>query len=303
MGIKVDYRRRYLKTEPLLAQTRALLRHFDLQARKRLGQHFLIDGEVLNLITSAAELAPTDVIMEIGSGLGVLTKELARQAGWVIAIELDDKLAATLKQTLAPFDNVTIINEDILGIDPAALLQEQKGGFPPVIKSPFSYKVVANLPYYITSPVLRHFLEASVKPQIMVVMVQKEVAEVIVAKPGGMSLLSVSVQLYGKPEIVSHVPARCFYPAPEVDSVILRVDLYPKPAVAVTDEKSFFELVRAGFSASRKQIVNSLAQGLKLSKAEVLALLEKAHIVPQRRAETLSLDEWVQLWQVIYVGE
>ena len=303
MGIKVGYRRRYPKTEPLLSQTRALLRRFDLRTRKSLGQHFLIDGEVLNLITSAAELAPTDVIMEIGSGLGVLTKELARQAGWVIAIELDDKLAATLKQTLAPFDNVTVINEDILGIDPAALLREQKAGFPPVIKSPFSYKVVANLPYYITSPVLRHFLEASVKPQIMVVMVQKEVAEVIVAEPGGMSLLSVSVQLYGKPMIISRVPARCFYPAPEVDSAILRVDLYPNPAVAVTDEKSFFELVRAGFSASRKQIVNSLAQGLKLSKAEVLALLEKACIVPQRRAETLSLDEWVQLWQVIYAGE
>ena len=298
--MKVGYKRRYLKPEPLLAQTRGLLRHFDLQARKRLGQHFLIDGEVLNLITSAAELTPTDVIMEIGSGLGVLTRELAQQAGWVIAIELDDKLASILKQTLAPFDNVTIINEDILGINPAALLQEQKAGFPPEISSPFTYKVVANLPYYITSAVLRYFLEASVKPQIMVVMVQKEVAEAIAAKPGGMSLLSISVQFYGKPTIVSQVPARCFYPAPEVDSAILRVDLYPKPAVAVTDEKSFFGLVRAGFSASRKQIVNSLARGLELSKAEVLPLLEKAHIVPQRRAETLSLDEWVQLWRVIY---
>lgn len=303
MGMKLDYRRRYLKTEPLLAQTRALLRHFDLRARKSLGQHFLIDGEVLKLITSAAELNPTDVIMEIGSGLGVLTNELARQAGWVIAIELDGKLAAILKQTLTPFDNFTVINEDILGINPAALLQEQRAQFPSVINSPFSYKVVANLPYYITSPVLRHFLEASVKPQIMVVMVQKEVAEAIVAKPGGMSLLSISVQFYGKPGIVSHVPAWCFYPVPEVDSAILRVDLYPKPAVAVTDEKSFFGLVRAGFSASRKQIVNSLAQGLKLSKAEVLSLLEKAHIAPQRRAETLTLDEWGQLWQVIYVGE
>jgi len=300
MGIKVDYRRRYPKPESLLAQTRAWLRRFDLQARKSLGQHFLIDEEVLGLITSAAELAPTDVIMEIGSGLGVLTKELARQAGWVIAIELDGKLADILKKSLAPFDNVTIINEDILGINPAALLQEQEARFPSVINSPFRYKVVANLPYYITSAVLRHFLEAPVKPQIMVVMVQKEVAEAIVAEPGGMSLLSVSVQFYGKPMIVSHVPARCFYPAPEVDSAILRVDLYPEPAVAVTDEKSFFELVRTGFSAPRKQIVNSLAQGLELSKAEVSPLLEKARIVPQRRAETLSLDEWARLGQVIY---
>jgi len=302
MGMKVTkkagYRRHYLKTEPLLTQTKGLLRHFDLRARKGLGQHFLIDEEVLKLITSAAELAPTDVIMEIGPGLGVLTRELAGQAGWVVTIELDNKLAAILKQTLASFNNVTIINEDILSIDPAALLQEQKARFPPAINSPFSYKVVANLPYYITSPVLRHFLEASVKPQMMVVMVQKEVAEAIVAEPGQMSLLSISVQFYGEPGIISYVPARCFYPAPEVDSAILRVKLYPQPAVAVTDKESFFGLVRAGFSASRKQLANSLAQGLGIPKAEVLPLLEKASIVPQRRAETLTLDEWAQLWQV-----
>jgi len=295
---KVTYRRRYLKTKPLLTQTRGLLRRFDLRARKGLGQHFLIDEEVLKLIISAAELTPTDVIMEIGPGLGVLTRELAKQAGWVVTIELDNKLAAILKQTLASFNNVTIINGDILSIDLAALLQEQKARFPLAINSPFSYKVVANLPYYVTSPVLRHFLEASVKPKTMVVMVQKEVAEAIVAEPGQMSLLSISVQFYGEPAIVSYVPARCFYPAPEVDSAILRVKLYPEPAVAVTDKESFFALVRAGFTASRKQIGNSLAQGLGLPKAEVLPLLEKASIVPQRRAETLTLNEWAQLWQV-----
>ncbi len=302
MGMKVtkitNHRKRSPKTEPLLTQTRGLLHHFDLRARKGLGQHFLIDEGVLELITSAAELGPTDIIMEIGPGLGVLTKELARQAGWVVAIELDNKLAAILKQTLASFNNVTIVNDDILSVEPAALLQEQKARFPPAISSPFSYKVVANLPYYITSPVLRHFLEASVKPQMMVVMVQKEVAEVIVAEPGRMSLLSISVQFYGEPRIVGYVPARCFYPAPEVDSAILRVKLYPRPAVAVADKEGFFGLVRAGFSASRKQIGNSLAQGLGLSKAKVLPLLEKASIMPQRRAETLTLDEWAQLWQV-----
>jgi len=278
-----------------LAQTKGLLRRFDLHARKSLGQHFLIDEEVLKLITSAAELAPTDVVMEIGPGLGVLTRELARQAGWVVTVELDSKLAAILKQTLASVNNVTIVNEDILKIAPVALLQEPKAGFP---SAKNSYKVVANLPYYITSPVLRHFLEASVKPQLMVVMVQKEVAEAIVAEPGRMSVLSISVQFYGEPGIISYVPARCFYPPPEVDSAILRVALYPQPAVAVTDVGSFFELVRAGFSASRKQICNSLAQGLGLPKAEVLPLLAKAGIVPQRRAETLSLDEWARLWQV-----
>ena len=171
---KPAYRGRYPKTDSLLTQTRGLLRRFDLRIRKGLGQHFLIDEEVLRHIISAAQLTPTDVIMEIGPGLGVLTKELAKQAGWVVAIELDNKLAAILKQTLSSFNNVTIINQDVLRIDPEALLQEQKAKFPPDVGSPFSYKVVANLPYYITSPVLRHFLETSVKPQIMVVMVQKE---------------------------------------------------------------------------------------------------------------------------------
>ena len=240
--------------------------------------------------------------MEIGPGLGVLTKELAGQAGWVTAVEIDSKLAAILRQTLAPFDNITIINDDILSIDLADLLQEHRARFPVAISSPFKYKVVANLPYYITSPVLRHFLEASVKPQIMVVMVQKEVAEAIVARPGQMSVLSIRVQFYGAPTIVSYVPARCFYPAPEVDSAILRVNVYPQPVVPVTNEQSFFELVRAGFSASRKQIGNSLAQGLGLPKTETLSLLEEASISPRRRAETLTLVEWAWLWQVCTRG-
>ena len=152
----------------LLAQTKRLLRQFDLRAKKGLGQHFLIDKEVLGLITSAAELAPADLIVEVGPGLGILTRELARQADWVIAIELDNKLAALLQQTLASFDNVTIINDDVLRIEPGTLLQEPKARFP---KATDGYKGVANLPYYITSPVLRHFLEASNKPEIMVVMV------------------------------------------------------------------------------------------------------------------------------------
>jgi len=285
-----------------LAQTRRLLRQSNLRARKGLGQHFLVDEAVLETITSAAELTPGDVIMEIGPGLGILTGELARQAGLVIAIELDRKLAAILEQTLSSFDNVTIINDDVLKIDPLALLREQKMRFPPAVNRFFSYKVVANLPYYITSPVLRHFLEASAKPQIMVVMVQKEVAEAIVARPGQMSVLSISVQFYGEPRIISYVPAGCFYPAPEVDSAVLRIDVYPQPAVAVGDRDSFFELVRAGFTASRKQIVNSLTQGLGLSKTEILSLLKEANIVPQRRAETLTLDEWALLWQVYTRG-
>jgi len=269
----------------LLAQTKRLLRNFDLRARKGLGQHFLVDREVLKAIVSAAKVTPDDIIVEVGPGLGILTRELAQRAGRVIAIELDDKLAAMLKQTLASFNNVTIINEDVLKIEPEELVKGQ------------DYKVVANLPYYITSPVLRHFLEARAKPQTMIVMVQKEVAEAIAAKPGQMSLLSVSVQYYGEPRIISSVPAKCFYPAPEVDSAILRLDLYSEPAVTV-DEGGFFNLVRAGFAAPRKQLANSLAQGLGRAKTEVLPLLEEAGIASQRRAETLSLEEWAKLWRV-----
>ena len=297
-AIRKDSGRRYLKPESLSDQTRGLLRRFGLRARKGLGQHFLVDEEVLRLLVSSAELTPADVVMEIGPGLGVLTRELAGQAGWVIAVELDNKLAAILKQTLSSLNNVAIINEDILKIDPAASLQEQKTKLPPVINSPFIYKVVANLPYYITSSVLRHFLEASVKPQIMIVMVQKEVAEEIAAKPGRMNLLSISVQLYGEPSIIDYVSSQYFYPAPEVDSAILKIVLYPQPAVEIDDKESFFALVRAGFSASRKQLANSLTQGLGLPKAEILSLLAKAGIEPQRRAETLSLEEWAHMRQI-----
>ncbi len=276
----------HLEKESLLAETKNLLRHSDLRARKRLGQHFLIDGNVQQQILTAAELTTGDTVLEVGPGLGIMTRELARKVRRVIAIELDDKLAAFLKQEMASLTNVTIINQDILKVDPAALLPESE-----------LYKVVANLPYYITSPALRHFLEAAIKPGLMVVMVQKEVAEAIAAGPGKRSLLSISVQLYGQPRIISQVPARAFYPAPKVDSAILRIDLYSKPAVAVDDTASFFETVRAGFASPRKQLANSLAQGLGLPKADVAHLLAEAGIAPQRRAETLALEEWAQLWR------
>jgi 16S rRNA (adenine1518-N6/adenine1519-N6)-dimethyltransferase len=273
----------------LLAQTKRRLRKFGLKPRKGLGQHFLVDEEVLGVILAAADITPGDIIVEVGPGLGILTEALAKKAGGVIAIELDDKLAALLKKTLASFNNVTIVNDDVLNIEPGELLKRQR--------SP-DYKVVANLPYYITSPVLRHFLEAEAKPKVMVVMVQAEVARAIAARPGDMSLLSVSVQFYGQPEIVSRVPAQSFYPAPEVDSAVLRISLYPRPAVAV-EEGGFFELVRAGFAAPRKQLANSLAQGLGLPKELILPLLEKAEIDGQRRAETLTLEEWARLWRVL----
>ena len=280
-------------TDTLLAQTKKLLRRFGLRARKGLGQHFLVDGEVMEAVVSAADLTPDDTVIEVGPGLGIMTDELAKRAGWVIAIELDSKMTAVLRKTLSR-DNVVILNEDVLGTDPARILQGQ-GEFPRTL-SP--YKVVANLPYYITSPVLRHFLGASVKPEVMVVMVQKEVAEAITAEPGKRSVLSISVQFYGRPEIVTYVPADSFYPKPEVDSAVVRIDVYPRPPVNV-DEEGFFNLVKAGFTASRKQVANSLAQGLHLPKSDVLTMLKKAKIDPQRRAETFTLEEWARLWKVM----
>ncbi|MFC1865535.1 16S rRNA (adenine(1518)-N(6)/adenine(1519)-N(6))-dimethyltransferase RsmA [Chloroflexota bacterium] len=275
-------------TDLLLRRTKGILRRFDLKSRKSLGQNFLIDMKVLEKVVLAAELTTGDSVIEVGPGLGVLTRELAQRAGRVIAVEKDDRLAAVLKKEMADSNKVSIINRDILKINPIDLLGGQAA----------KYKVVANLPYYITSAVLRHFLEASPKPEMMVVMLQKEVAEGIAAADGRMSLLSISVWLYGRPQIIDYVPAAAFHPQPKVDSAILKISVYSKPAVAVDDIDGFFNLVRAGFSASRKQLPNSLASGLGLSKTEILPLLEAAGIMQKRRAETLALEEWYKLWRI-----
>jgi 16S rRNA (adenine1518-N6/adenine1519-N6)-dimethyltransferase len=269
-------------------QVRRLLRQSGLRAKKSLGQHFLVDTSVLQTIVEAAELSSADTVIEVGPGLGILTAELAKRAGNVIAVELDTKLASLLKRRLASSANLRVINADILKIRLSELLEGIS-----------HYKVVANLPYYITSPTLRYFVEALPKPSLMVVMVQKEVGEAIVAEPGKMSLLAVSLQVYSKPKIISRVPAQCFYPQPKVDSVILRFDLLSKPAVKVADMDGFFDLVRAGFSSPRKQLHNSLARSLGRKPAEITLLLEKANIDSKRRAETLSLEEWARLYEVM----
>ncbi len=276
-----------MQTESLLTQTKKLLASYNLRARKSLAQHFLVDGSVLGKIVTAAELTPSNTVIEVGPGLGVLTQTLVEQAGKIIAIELDNHLADILRAHFNDSNKVMVINEDVLKVNPSDLLNKQS-----------DYKVVANLPYYITSAVIRHFLEASVQPKLMVLMVQQEVAKQITAKPGEMSLLSVSVQLYGKPTIVSKVSARCFYPAPEVDSAILKIEVYPQPKVQTDDIAGFFNLVRAGFSANRKQLVNSLANGLKVPKHDIISMLEQAEIEPTRRAETLTIEEWGLLWDV-----
>jgi 16S rRNA (adenine1518-N6/adenine1519-N6)-dimethyltransferase len=275
-----------MQNESLLTRTKKLLAEYDLHAKKGLGQNFLIEGGVLKKIAAAAELTPTDTVIEVGPGLGVLTETLLEQAGKVIAIELDNHLADILKTRFAGVDKITVINDDVLKVNPADILGKET-----------NYKVVANLPYYITSAVIRHFLEAPVKPNTLVLMVQKEVAKQITAQPGEMSLLSVSVQLYGKPTVVGKVSAHCFYPAPNVDSAILKIAVYPRPKIETDDITGFFDIARAGFSANRKQLVNSLANGLKTTKAEIIPVLEKAGIDPQRRAESLTIDEWGILYR------
>jgi 16S rRNA (adenine1518-N6/adenine1519-N6)-dimethyltransferase len=273
---------------------RQLLRQFGFRPRKRLGQHFLIDEAVLERILSAAELSPGDIVVEIGPGLGILTEELARQGARVIAVEVDAKLVALLRKRLAGFPDVRIVRADILKTAPGQLLQENLSAS----DLTRGYKVIANLPYYITSPVLSHFLEAQPRPSEMVIMVQKEVGETIAAAPGKMRLLSVKAQFYSKPVIVSYVPAASFYPPPKVDSAILRLDVYSQPAIEVADVTGFFDMVMHGFSSPRKQLRNSLAHSLEIPPDQVASLLEKVGIEAKRRAETLSLEEWRELWRV-----
>ena len=270
--------------ESQISRVKKLLRGLDTKAKKSLGQHFLVDTDVLEYILGAVELGSEDTVVEVGPGLGILTDELTKLAGRVFTIEVDPTLASNLP----PRPNLTVINEDVLEVDLTGLLEGHS-----------VYKVVANLPYYITQPTLRHFLEASFKPAVMVVMIQKEVAQNIVAKPGDMGLLSICIQLYGKPVIVRYVSSRAFYPQPEVDSAILRIDVYQQPAVNLKDVDSFFKVVRAGFGTKRKQLHNALAQGLGITSQTAVELLDKADIGHERRAQTLSLEEWSTLCNVV----
>lgn len=268
----------------------ALLKRHGLWAKKSLGQHFLLDQSALDKIVAAAELSPNDTVLEIGPGPGPLTRRLAQAAGRVIAVELDSRMVELLRTEVAVGLPVTVVQADILEVDIKTLLTSL---------GVHDYKVVANLPYYITSAVLRHILEAELKPSRVVVLVQREVAERMVASPPDMSLLSVSVQLYGAPKLVARVPAGAFYPPPKVESAVVRIEVFPQPAAGVTDVVGFFNIVRAGFGQKRKQLRNSLSQGLGRPAAVIDAALYEANITPSRRAETLTLEEWARLQKAL----
>jgi len=272
---------------PLLPplHVRTLLRKFNLQPSKGLGQNFLQDQSALQKIIEAAEIELTDSVLEIGPGLGSLTRYLALSARSVTAVELDRKLFPALESVLTPYKNIRLVQGDILKLSSAALMDKP------------GYIVVANIPYYITSAVIRRLLEAEVHPRRVVLTVQKEVAERICAEPGEMNLLALSVQVYGKPTITAFIPAGAFYPPPKVDSAVLRIEVQDQSYLTTNLLDAFFKLIKAGFSQKRKTLRNSLSGGLRVSQVESEKMLSGAGIDPGRRAETLSLEEWGRLCQ------
>jgi 16S rRNA (adenine1518-N6/adenine1519-N6)-dimethyltransferase len=310
-------------------RVRELLDKYNLRPRKGLGQHFLADPNILRKIVEAAELSSKMAVLEIGPGLGTLTRLLAQAAGRVVAVELDQAMIGLLRQELAYLPNLELVQGDILQLDPAVLMRGPHSpnlpwptrqpvlpapapGLPSLCRdgapvgaaqvagpggrqSPPTYIVVANLPYYITSAAIRHLLEADPPPRRLVLTVQREVAERMVASPGDMSMLAVSVQFYGRPRIVAKIPAGAFVPPPKVDSAVVRIDTYDSTPVQVPGTETFFRVVRAGFGQKRKQLKNALAAGLGLPSAEVVGALTRAGVDPRRRAQTLSLDEWASL--------
>ena len=259
------------------------------RARKSLGQNFLVDGGVRSRIVSAADLSPGDTVVEVGPGRGFLTRALAKRAGSVVAVELDAALAASLEEKAWP--GVRVVCADAREIPIESLVDEHT-----------PYKLVANLPYYAASPIVRRFLESRHKPELMVVMVQREVAQTMTAKQGKMGLLSVATQVYSRPKVVCRVPPRAFRPAPKVWSSVVRIDVYDAPTVPFDSAQGFFEVVRAGFSAPRKQVRNSLANGLDIPAGQSESVLVEAGIDPSRRAQTLTVEDWGQVYDAWRTG-
>ena len=262
---------------------RALLRRHQLDPHKGLGQNFLVDQKALRKIVDYAGLTPQESVLEIGAGLGSLTRMLVARAKRVVAVEIDQHLVPILQEVMNPYANVEIVQGDILKLNPAVLMKEEP------------YVVVANIPYFITSAIIRHLLAGSAKPTRIVLTMQQEVAERICAEPGDLSLLALSVQVFGIPRIGVSIPASAFFPPPKVDSATLRVDIYDQPLLTGKSLDQFFTLAKIGFSQKRKMLRNTLSAGLHCTGAQADELLHSAGIDPTRRAQTLDLVEWKTL--------
>ena len=271
--------------------TLAVINKHEFAFQKKFGQNFLIDEGIVNKIVREAGVTKDDFVLEIGPGIGTMTQLLCEQAGGVAAVEIDTNLIPILKETLAEYDNVTIINEDILKVDIKKLAQEKHGGKP--------IKVVANLPYYITTPIIMGLFESNVPIDSITVMVQKEVADRMQVGPGtkDYGALSLAVQYYSKPQVVINVPPECFIPRPNVGSAVIRLTRYKEPPVKVKDEKLMFKLIRASFNQRRKTLANGLNNSpeINFSKEEITAAIESLHKGPSIRGEALTLSEFAAL--------
>ena len=276
-------------------KTIEVIKKYDFALQKKFGQNLLIDAHVLNKIIASADITKDDCGLEIGPGIGTMTQYLAEAAGKVVAVEIDRNLIPILSETLADYENVTVINEDVLKLDIAKLADEYNQGRP--------IKVVANLPYYITTPIIMGLFENHVPVDSITVMVQKEVADRMQTGPGSKDYgaLSLAVQYYAKPEIVANVPPNCFIPRPNVGSAVIRLTRYEEPPVKVKDEKKMFSLIRASFNQRRKTLVNGLGNaGLPgITKESASAALEQMGLSPTVRGEALTLEQFAQLSDLI----
>lgn len=275
------------------SKTKAIVSKYGFRFSKSLGQNFLIDGNIIENICEGAEITEADGIIEIGPGIGTLTQQISKYAKKVVAIELDKKLLPILEETLEGIDNVKVINNDVLKVDLKKLIEEEFDGL--------NVKVVANLPYYITTPIIMKLLETKLNIDSISVMIQKEVAERMIASPGGKDFgaLSVAVQYYSKPKIITAVPKTVFIPQPNVDSAVIKLDIYDTPPVSVIDQKLMFKVVKSAFGQRRKTILNALSSGLNLDKEIVKGVLEIANIDPKKRGEVLSIQDFALIADTI----
>lgn len=275
--------------------TIAVLQKYHFNFQKKFGQNFLIDTTVLDRIISSAKITKEDCVLEIGPGIGTMTQYLAERAGSVVAVEIDKALIPILEETLQDYDNVTVINDDILKVDINRLVEEKNGGRP--------IKVVANLPYYITTPIIMGLFESRVPLKSITIMVQKEVADRMQVGPGtkDYGALSLAVQYYAKPEIVANVPPNCFIPRPNVGSAVIRLTRYEEPPVQVKDEKMLFKIIRASFNQRRKTLQNGLnnSSELNFTKDQIAAAIAAAGFSPSVRGEALTLEQFARLTDIL----